>query len=280
MIGREVVRRWALGAGLALAAVPAAAQNRSDASGVPSAIPVQARCVPRETCWFDQWGATRCFRRWVCDGPAAPGRWRRRARRRSLEDDYPPASGDYRDDRRAPWWAERRWDPERPQVVRPRPRLMPAPRGRRRAALDPRLRLPPGATVDRTPPAGTDRETPDIALRPRPAPTRPTPTRAPARDNHKVTARLTQPPPATDRREVDRTPASPARTPVRHAATAPDRKAAPVARTPAAKPDVRRALRLPDDIDRLPHGRKIPMEEIDPGKYKKPKKKLRERFPI
>lgn len=260
MIGREGMRRWALGAGLAVAAVPAAAQNRIDASGVPSAIPVQARCVPRETCWFDQWGATRCFRHWVCDGPAAPNRWRRRARRRSLEDDYPPASGAYRDERRAPWWAERWGDSERAQVVRPRPRLMPAPPGRRRAALDPRLRVPPGATVDRTPPAGADRDTPpDIALRPRPASTRPA-----ARDKHRVTARLKQPPPAPDRQ----------------AATAPDRKAAPAGSTPADKPDVRRALRLPDDIDRLPHGRRIPMEEIDPDKYGKPKKKLRERFPI
>ncbi len=252
-------------------AVGAATKDEPAARVVPV---VERRCGPVRSCWFDHWGNRRCFRRWVCDRDARSERWNRApARRYSLDEDYAPESGPERDRepsfRRYNGWEQ----PREPEVVRPRRRGVPPVRDR--VDVQPRLKRVPDAAPERAPKTDADRQVaPELVVR-RAPPVTPEAdseaTKAPAAPSapKDQSARLKQPPaptaPKTDRPSEAAPPAE--------AKPAPD--SAKKQARPAPKD--RKAQRAPDDIDKLPRGRKIPMDEINPPK---PKKKLRERLPI
>lgn len=294
------VMALALAAGTAVLGTPVSAQTEI---GPPAARVLQVReprCVPRRSCWFDHWGYRRCFRRWVCSGEVAPTYPDRR--RYSLEDDYVPESR-FRRDREPSFRRYRRWaDPVAPDVVRPERRAAPVRPDRldrQRVTIRPRPRLrdvpgrDPAAEPNEQPerPANADRLDPEVAARrdepeapkaeperspeveiiPRPVPPKP----------EKESARLKEPPPVPARPRAD-SPAGINPAPLRPKApantspdTAPDKRQ--VEKDSDTAPDKRQADTVPDEIDKLPRGRKIPMDEIEPPK---PKKKLRERLPI
>ena len=306
----------AIAAGAFASVQQAGAQTGVEPPAARVAPVLESRCRARLACWIDHWGYRRCSRRWVCSDERGRN-FRRRPqgpRRYSLEDDYAPESGFRRD--REPSLRRYRGseEPVAPEIVRPFRRNRPSAPQRQRVTVRPRLKEVPNrdpaadpdtearkpADPETNPKAESNRrdkretalrrEEPsapnaqpnteprvEVIPRPEPAPKSrpdtgpkveviPRPQTAPP---EKESARLKEPPAAPPKPDTE-APAPVKLTPL----PVPPGKAPA---RPTKKSEDRKTDAVPDDIDKLPRGRKTPMDEIDPPN---PKKTLPERMPI
>ncbi|MEQ8695130.1 MAG: hypothetical protein RLT05_01060 [Bauldia litoralis] len=303
------LRFWVLVSAIAATAAGWAGPAGAETGVNPPAahvVPVrEPYCEPRRTCWRDHWGVRRCFRRWICSDDAAPDQPVHR--RYPLERDFAPEAGIDRDREPSLRRYRQSADPDAPEIVRPERRAAPRSSEPGRAARIQRQRVPKGPRSRLKDIPGRDPETAGKEDRDRPVQAdRPGQANQPAKPEAAVRQEeLAKPKTSPDRaREVEIVPRSTPNTGKKEPAPetesarlkepppvpappradtparinpAPLRPRLPASRAPAANPNKRKAEKVPDDIDKLPRGRKIPMDEIEPPK---PKKKLPPRLRI